>query len=511
MSFLGNIVSIFKSSAKIKKPVVAKKKEKLVFQKPIVSKKEMLLAQKKLLAIEARAKEIILEAKDEAFKIRTQAVEQARKLEENALNIREKIRRQEAEIDRKIGALQEREKLFSQKEKQLLLERQEIEKIKKEQLQKLERIARLNKEEAKKLILEVVEKKLTAEIALKIKEAEEEANEKAESKAKEILVDAMYHGATDYVAEYTVSSVKISDEDMKGRVIGREGRNIRAFEKATGVDVDLDEEGVIRLSSFDSVRREIARMALEKLLIDGRIQPARIEEIVARTKNEVEKIMFKAGEDLCHQLKVYNLPREVVRMLGRFKFRFSYGQNMISHTLEETKIGVALAYEVGAQVNIVRLGCLLHDIGKVITEEEGSHVQLGVEFLRKHGIPEPVLACVAQHHEDEPFTSKEAVLVYIADAISGSRPGARYEDYEEYVKRLQKLENLVKSFSGISDVYALQAGREIRVVVNPEKIDDLAAVKLATDLSDKIKKEMAYPGQIKITVIRELRAEKIAK
>jgi len=273
----------------------------------------------------------------------------------------------------------------------------------------------------------------------------------------------------------------------------------------------LDEEGVIRLSSFDSVRREVARVALERLIADGRIQPSRIEEIVTKTRKEVEKLMYKAGEDLCHRLKVYNLPRAVVAMLGRFKYRFSYGQNMIAHTLEETKIGIALGHEVGADVNIIRLGCLLHDIGKVITEEEGSHVQTGVDFLRKHNIPHPVLDCVAQHHEDKPFSSSEAVLVYIADAISGSRPGARYEDYEEYVARLEKLEKLAKSFKGVKDVYAIQAGREVRVIVNPEKISDAETVKLASDLRDKIKKEMTYPGQVKVTVIREKRIVKVAK
>jgi ribonuclease Y len=251
-------------------------------------------------------------------------------------------------------------------------------------------------------------------------------------------------------------------------------------------------------------------VALEKLIADGRIQPSRIEEVVAKTQGEIERIMYRAGEDLCHRLKVYNLPRGVVAMLGRFKYRFSYGQNMIAHTLEETKIGVALAQEIKANVNIVRLGCLLHDIGKVITEEEGSHVQVGVDFLRKHNIPQPVLDCVAQHHEDEPFSSPEAVLVYVADAISGSRPGARYEDYEEYITRLEKLEKLAKAFKGTKEAYAIQAGREVRVIVNPDKIDDAASIKLAADLRDKIKKEMTYPGQIKVTVIREKRAEKIA-
>jgi len=499
-------------------PSVAKKPRRKQVTKPsrrkpgkVYSAKQVLLNQQEIEKAQTRAREIILEARDEAFKIKSDASEQARKTEQQAQVLKDRISQKELETREKSAALQEREKLLIERNKDLNQRLEEVEKIKKQQLEKLERAASLTREEAKKLILVAVEKKLTPEIARKIKESEEKAREESEKKGREILVEAMHQGATDYVPEYTVSSVKITDEDMKGRVIGREGRNIRTFEKTTGVDVDLDEEGMIRLSSFDSVRREIARVALEKLIADGRIQPSRIEEIVDKTKKDIERLMYQAGEDLCHRLKVYNLPREVVAMLGRFKYRFSYGQNMIAHTLEETKIGVKLAYEVGADVNIVRLGCLLHDIGKVITEEEGTHVQVGVNFLRKYNMPQPVLDCVAQHHEDEAFSSSEAVLVYIADAISGSRPGARYEDYEEYVSRMDKLEKLAKSFKGVKNTYAIQAGREVRVIVNPDKLDDAAIIKLASDLRDKIKKEMTYPGQVKVTVIREKRAEKIAK
>jgi ribonuclease Y len=307
-----------------------------------------------------------------------------------------------------------------------------------------------------------------------------------------------------------VSLVKIKDEDVKGRIIGREGRNIRTFEKVTGVEVDLDEEGVIRLSCFDPVRREIARVALEKLIADGRIQPVRIEEIVARTKQDINRIIHHEGEQLCHRVKVFNLPVEISDVLGRFKYRFSYGQNMIQHTLEETRIGLKLAYEVGADPNIVRLGCLLHDIGKVIDEEEGTHVEVGVEFLKKHRIPQAVINCVAEHHEDKPFSSIESVLVYIADAISGSRPGARYEDHDEYVRRLEQLETIAKNFEGVKEVFAMQAGREVRVVVDPDNLSDDRSVKLASDIRDKIQSEIKnFPGQIKITVIREKRTEAI--
>jgi ribonuclease Y len=275
---------------------------------------------------------------------------------------------------------------------------------------------------------------------------------------------------------------------------------------ATGVDVDLDEEGVIRLSSFDPVRREVARVTLEKLIRDGRIQPIRIEELVKQTEKELEKIMFTEGERLSHDVGVYNMPTELIALLGRFKYRFSYGQNMILHTLEETKIGIALAHELGADVNVVRLGCLLHDIGKIIMDKEGLHIQLGIELLKKAGMPQSVIDCVASHHEDVPFSSIEAVIVYIADAISSSRPGARYEDIEEYVKRLKTLEDTVLSFPGIEKAFALQAGRELRVIVDPDKLDDDAVTITTKNIAREIEKKFpTYPGQIKITAIRELR------
>ncbi len=494
MSFLSKLSSILqrKNVTKVLEP------QKKVIKKPAIAPVVDLRAANRVIE-EARtkAREIILEAKDEDLRIRAQANEQTRQIQ--------------ADFGRRMGALEEREKQALERRKILDLRINELDKIKQEQLEKLERVASLTVQEAKKLILDATEKKLTEEIGRQIRETEEKAKLEADDKAKEILVEAMRHGATDYVPEYTVSAVKLTDEDMKGRIIGREGRNIRTFEKMTGVDVDLDEEGVIRLSCFDPVRREIAKVSLEKLMADGRVQPARIEEIVEHTKKDIERIIHQAGEDLCHRVKVYNLPLEVVNTLGRFKYRFSYGQNMVAHTLEETKIGIQLAYEVGANVNVVRLGCLLHDIGKVITDEEGSHVQIGVDFLRKYNIPEEILDCVAQHHEDVRFTSKESVLVYISDAISGSRPGARYEDYEEYVARLRKLEDVAKTFKGVDTVYAIQAGREVRVIVNPLELNDLACAKLARDIKNKIQKELTFPGQVKVNVIREVRVTEVAQ
>jgi len=416
-----------------------------------------------------------------------------------------------AELERKEGALEEREKLLKAKEEELNKDKTEIEEIKKKEIERLEKISALTKQEARDLILAATEKKIVEDVARKIKEAEEEVKAHADEKAKEILVEAIQHGATDWVAEYTVSTLHLPDEDMKGRIIGREGRNIRTFERATGVEIEIDETDDIRLSSFDPVRREIARRSIDKLIKDRRIQPSRIEEIIEKTKQEVEKIMFEEGERLCHAVKVYRLHPELVKLLGRYKFRFSYGQNMIVHTLEETKIGIQLAYEVGANVNIVRLGCLLHDIGKVVTEEEGTHVQLGVDLARKYHIPEEVVACIAEHHEDKPFSSPESRVVWIADAASGSRPGARYEPHGEYVERMSQIEKIAREFTEVQEAFAYQAGRDVRVLVKPEKVTDDELVVLANKITKSLEEKASYAGQIKVTCIRETRASEVTK
>lgn len=446
---------------------------------------------------EAKARELIVEAKDEALRIRREAEEE--------------VRRKLGDIDHREGALEDRDKRLQVLETKLHKDLEEIEKLKQEHIAKLEKAGHLTRDEAKKVIMDALRDELREDRAREIREETDRAKEEADAKAKEILVDAMKHGATEYVAEYTVSVVKIPDEEMKGRIIGKEGRNIRAFEAATGVDVDLDEEGVIRLSCFDPVRREIARVTLERLLRDGRVQPGRIEELVEQVKKEIERIMFEEGQKLAHAVGVYNLPAPIVAHLGRFKYRFSYGQNMIVHTLEETKIGIALAQEIKADVNVVRLGCLLHDIGKVIMDREGTHIELGVELLKKYGMPQKVIDCVAQHHEDTPFTSIESTLVYISDAISGSRPGARNENVEEYIKRLQELEGIAKAHKGVTEAFAFQAGREIRVIVDPGQVDDATAVLMAQEIKKEVEEKLTYPGQIKISVIRELRATEIAK
>ena len=401
--------------------------------------------------------------------------------------------------------LLERQERLEKEKEALEKEKKDLLKIKEEYREKLSKVSSLTTEEAKKQLLKEVEEKEAQISARLIKEKEEEAKRTADKKAQEILADSMRHGAISYVAEYTLSTVKIPDEDIKGRIIGKEGRNIRAFEQVTGVDVDLDEEGTIRLSSFDQVRREIARRSLEKLIKDTRIQPFRIEEIVAHTKKEVEKIMFEEGERLSHEVGVFNLPKELIQILGRFKFRTSYGQNLVVHTLEETKIGVHIAHEIGANVNIVRLGCLFHDIGKVV-EGEGSHVKLGADLLKRFNIPEPIVNCVLEHHEDKPFSSLESVIVYIADAISGARPGARYEDVEEYAKRLTEMEEIAKKYEGVQEAYAFEAGRELRVIIDPGKLDDAQATLLAHKIREEVTKSLAVPGEVKVTAIREFRA-----
>lgn len=372
--------------------------------------------------------------------------------------------------------------------------------------EKLSKVAKMTPDEAKKALLDEVQKDLTAEIAKKIRASEEKIKEEAHAKAEEILLDAMKHGATSYTAEYTVSSVTVPNEDVKGRIIGAGGRNIRAFEKEAGVEIEIDETNEIRLSSFDSIRREIARRALEILIKDARIQPSRIEEVIRQVRSEMEDVLLEEGKKITHECGVYNLPVELMRMIGRFKFRTSYGQNLGIHTIEETRMGVAIAQEIGANADIVRLGCLLHDIGKVVTNEEGNHIELGVNLLKKYGIPKEVIACVAEHHEDRPFSSNESVIVWMADAISGSRPGARYEPHEDYVKRMSTIEDIVKGFDGVEEAYAFQAGRDVRVIVNPDEVDDDKLTVLAHDIARKLEKEAEYAGQIKVSVIREVRA-----
>lgn len=406
------------------------------------------------------------------------------------------------ELEKKLLARQEK---LDAKQEDLEQEKEQLKKKQQEYSKKLENVSNLTADEARKELIAETEKDAASMMAKIIREKEEEAKATASIKAQEVILDSLKHGALQMVPEFTVSVVRVEDEEMKGRIIGKEGRNIRAFEQSTGVDVDLDEEGVIRLSSFDQVRREVARRSLEKLLKDTRVQPFRIEEVVKQTREELERIMFQEGEKLANEVHVFSLPTDLYPLLGRMKFRTSYGQNLLVHTLEGTKIGVHMAQEIGANVDVVRLGYLFHDIGKVL-EGDGSHVKLGVELLKRHNFPEAIINAVAEHHEDKPFSSVESVLVHIADAISASRPGARYEDLEKYGQRLSEMEKIAKNYEGVEDAYAFEAGRELRVIINPGKLDDAQTVLLSRKIQEEVSKSLAIPGEVKVTAIREFRS-----
>jgi ribonucrease Y len=418
------------------------------------------------------------------------------------------VNAKEVELAKREGILEEREKLLAERLSNVDSKLDQLEKTRKDLLSKLEKSSKMSPDEAQKILLEQLDHELAGEISKKVREAEEEIKVQADEKAKEILGDAMLHGVTDYTTEFTTSTVKLPDEEMKGRIIGKEGRNIKAFEQATGVDIVMDEDNpnTLIISCFDPARREIAKVALESLMADGRIQPQRIEEIVEKTKEDIEKLMLQAGEKLCHDVGVYNMPTEVMALLGRFKYRYSFGQNMIQHTLEETQIGMEIAKMIGADVDVVRLGCLLHDVGKILTDwDEGTHVERGVQLAKKFGFPEKVINCIAEHHEDKPFSAVESICVYLGDAISGGRPGARHENVQDYIKRLGDIEQIATSFEVVERAFAVQAGREVRVIVTPEKITDDEMPKLVHDIGERIQKEVMVPGAVKITAIRETR------
>lgn len=459
-----------------------------------------------------KAKEIIIEAKDEAFRIRRSTEEEARKIRTEAHSLEQKLSQKEEALERKGGVLEERERNLNSRQNELDKKFEEVEKIKSEQLAKLERAAGLTREESRSLIMEAVESKLKEDISRRIKEAETFAKQEVDKKAREILVEAIQSVATDYVPETTTSIVKLPDDEMKGRIIGKEGRNIRTFETSTGVDVEIDETpGEIRLSCFDPVRREVAKVALERLVKDGRIHPARIEEFVEKTRKDIEKVMHEAGEDLVHRTGVHNMPREIVDVLGRLKYRTSYGQNQMLHTLEVVKLATNLAHQIGVRVELTKQIALLHDVGKALSAEvEGSHVDIGADLARRHGLHEEVVKGIATQHDDN-FSSLEAAIVFIADAISGSRPGARRESVEEYIKRVSALENIANSFKGVEKSFAIEAGREVRVLVIPSEISDSEMTKLAHDVAAQIREQVVYPGEVKVTVIRETRSVDVAK
>ncbi len=464
-----------------------------------------------VLEAKARANDLIIEAKTEALNIQTRAQDQARKIRDEALDMERKSEVLKAQVDVKARELESKAKSLVSIKENLEKKQEEIETFHKKQQEEIERIASLSKEEARELLLKNLDKTLVEEKGKRIREKEEEIRKESQELSKQILMEALEFGSTDIVIEHSTSKIKLPDEDIKGRIIGKEGRNIRTFEELTGVDLDLDSSpGDIIVSCFDSVRRAVATAALERLIADGRIQPARIEEIVEQTKKEMDNIMFKAGDGLCHKLGLYNIPRELIQTLGRFKYRFSYGQNMLEHTMETARIGMYIAEELGANIDTVKLGCVFHDIGKVLTDQDGSHVELGVELLRKFKIPDEAIKCVGEHHDDRQ-TTIESAIVTLADHVSGARPGSRGEDYESYVKRLKDLEEAAMSFDGVEKVYAVSAGREVRVFVKPEKVDDYSTALLAKEIARKIELEQNYPGVVKVIVIRETRVSETAK
>jgi len=462
---------------------------------------------------EAAKKEALLEAKDEIHKLRNEFEKESRERRNENQRMERRLLQREEVLEKKADALDRREEALNKRQKDIEKLEEEVSQLHDRQLAELERISGMTIEQAKEMLLASIREDVEHDAVTLIRDIENRAKEEADKKARVIVANAIQRCAADYVPEVTVSVVPLPNDEMKGRIIGREGRNIRALETATGIDLIIDDtpEAVI-LSGFDPIRREIARMALEKLIIDGRIHPGRIEEMVERSKKELDVKIKEEGEQAAFEVGVHNIHPEIIRLLGRLKYRTSYGQNVLKHSIEVALLAGAMAAELGADVAIAKRAGLLHDIGKAVDHEvEGPHVQIGVDIAKKYRENPAIIHAIAAHHGDIEPTSVEAVLVQAADAISAARPGARQETIEAYLKRLEKLEEIANSFAGVDKSYAIQAGREVRIIVKPEMVSDADAMRMARDIVKRIEKEVEYPGQIKVTVIRESRVVEYAK
>jgi len=461
----------------------------------------------------SKAKEIILEAQEKATALLEEAKKEERENKIQLGRLEERLLKKEEQLERQETDLKKREEQINQDIEKLKGVKSEIEQLKQKVVLELEKIAGLSTEQAKELLFKNLQEKHQEELLTTLQKLNKERRDEIERRALEIMTTAIQRYARSHVGEITTTAFTLTDEDLKGKIIGREGRNIRALERATGVELIIDETPeTIVISSFDPVRREVAKLALQKLIKDGRIQPAKIEEKVEEAKQELSKRITELGENAAYETGIYDLPKEIIQLLGRLYFRLSYGQNVLIHSIEAAYLAEMMASELGCNTEVAKKAGLLHDIGKAIDHEvEGSHVELGRRILKKYGISEEIIKAMEAHHEEYPFASPEAYIVAAADALSAARPGARRDTLENYLKRLEDLEKIALSFDGVKNAYAISAGRELRIFVIPEKIDDFKALQLARDIANKIESELKYPGEIKVNVIREVRAVEYAR